>query len=154
MNIQSILMSASEALDAGDTAEAERLFNLVLEKDRNCYLAYYNLGLMAEERDDLTMAEEYLHKALEIKNDDSDILTAIGTVLLKSDKIDGAEEYFKKSLELEENEVAYNNLGIVFFKRKKYREAKELYKKALAINPDYQEARENVALANFYIAML
>jgi len=154
MNIQSILISASEALDNGNAAEAERLFNLAIQKDGNCYLAYYNLALMAEENNDLAKASEHLEKALAIKNDDADILTAIGTVHLKSNRLDDAENFFLRALEIGGNEVAYNNLGIVHFQHKNYRKAKEFYKKALSINPDYQEARENIALANFYIAML
>lgn len=154
MNIQSILMSASDALDNENMEEAEKLFNLAIAKDRNCYLAYYNLAIMAEDSNNFAKAEEYLKKALEIKSDDADILTAMGTVYLKSEHPDEAENFFIKALEISENEVACNNLGIVYFQRKNYKKAKELYKKALAINPDYQEARENVALANFYIAML
>jgi len=154
MNIQSILISASEALDSGNATAAERLFNLAIQKDENCYLAYYNLALMAEESNDLEKAKKCLEKALSIKNVDADILTALGTVHLKLNHLDEAEKFFLKALEIEESEVSYNNLGIVHFQHKDYRKAKEFYKKALEINPDYQQARENVALANFYIAML
>ena len=147
-------MQASDALFEGDLAEAERLFLQAAEADSSNYLAYYNLGLLASDQDKLEEAHAYLKKALSLKNDDADILTALGTVHLKSGQDAEAENLFRKALNLDESDVLYNNLGTILFRRKDYRKARELYRKALDMNPDYQEARENIALANFYLAML
>ena len=127
----------------------------IAARDRVYRLAHKEEEIVKKkEKIDKKEEEIVNYHGLEIKSDDADILTAMGTVYLKSEHPDEAENFFIKALEISENEVACNNLGIVYFQRKNYKKAKELYKKALAINPDYQEARENVALANFYIEML
>ena len=147
-------MQASDALFEGNMAEAERLFLLATEADSSNSLAFYNLGLLASDQDKLGDARIYLEKALALKDDDVDILTALGTVHLKAGDDSEAEVLFQKALQLGESDVLYNNMGTLFFRRKDYKRAKEFYRKALDINPDYQEARENIALANFYLAML
>ena len=154
MNSQELMMKAADALAEDDMHEAERLFLLAVEADSSNYLAFYNLGLLASGQEKLEIARTYLEKALSLKKDDVDILTALGTVHLKAGGVVEAEKLFQKALKIGENEVLYNNLGTIFFRRKDYLKAKEFYRKALDINPDYQVARENVALANFYLAML
>ncbi len=154
MNSQELLMKGADALAEDNLKEAERLFLLAAEADDSNYLAFYNLGLLESDQDRLEDALAWLEKALALKNDDADILTSLGTVHLKAGRDQVAELLFQKALEMGENEVIYNNLGTIFFRRKDYRKAKEFYRRALDINPDYQVARENIALANFYLAML
>ena len=147
-------MKGADALAEDNLQEAERFFLLAAEADDANYLAFYNLGLLASDLERLEEALKWLEKALALKNDDVDILAALGTVHLKAGRDSEAEILFQKALKMSENEVVYNNLGTIFFHRKDYRKAKEFYHKALDINPDYQVARENIALANFYLAML
>ena len=154
MDSHELMMKAADALAEDDLKEAERLFLMASETDSTSYLPFYNLGVLASDQERLEEALSYLGKALSIKEDDADILTALGTVHLKSGRDSEAEKLFRKALELGESEVLYNNLGTLFFRRKDYSEAKRLFRKALEINPDYHEARENIALANFYLAML
>ena len=154
MNSQELLMKGADALAEDNLQEAERLFLLAAKADDTNYLALYNLGLLASDQERLEDALTWLEKAYSLKNDDVDILTALGTVHLKAGRDSEAEILFQKALKLGENEVIYNNLGTIFFRRKDYRKAKEFFRKALDINPDYQVARENLALANFYLAML
>ena len=153
MDLRELMMKASDALEEDNPKEAERLFLLAAETDSS-YLAFYNLGILASDQERLDDARTYLEKALSLKEDDADILTALGTVHLKAGRDSEAEKLFQKALGLGESDVLFNNLGTLFFRRKNYRQAKKLYLKALEINPDYQEARENIALANFYIALL
>ena len=147
-------MKGADALTEDNLKEAERFFISAAEADDSNYLAFYNLGLLASDQDRLEDALTWLEKALALKNDDVDILTALGTVHLKAGRNQEAEILFQKALKMSENEVIYNNLGTIFFRRKDYRKAKKLFRRALDINPDYQVARENIALANFYLAML
>lgn len=154
MDLRELMMKASDALEEDNPKEAERLFLLAAEADSSSYLAFYNLGILASDQKRLDDARTYLEKALSLKEDDADILTALGTVHLKAGRDSEAEKLFQKALGLGESDVLFNNLGTLFFRRKNYRQAKKLYLKALEINPDYQEARENIALANFYIALL
>ncbi|MBR4158973.1 MAG: tetratricopeptide repeat protein [Spirochaetia bacterium] len=86
---------------------------------------------------------------------DSQELLMKGADALAEDNLKEAESLFLLAAEADDsNYLAFYNLGTIFFRRKDYRKAKEFYRKALDINPDYQVARENIALANFYLAML
>ena len=154
MDSRELLMKGADALAEDNLQEAERLFLLAAEADNSNYLAFYNLGLLASDQERLEDALTWLDKANSLKNYDIDILTALGTVLLKAERNSEAEILFQKALKVGESEVLYNNLGTIFFRRKDYRKAKELFRKALDINPDYKVARENIALTNFYLAML
>ncbi|MBO7430305.1 MAG: tetratricopeptide repeat protein [Spirochaetia bacterium] len=154
MDFREIIMKGAEALEAGNLQEAEKHFLAAAEMDSTNYLPLYNLGLLASDQEKLDDARTYLEKALVLKKDDADVLTALGTVCLKGGLDSEAESYFLKALKLGESELLYNNMGIIAFRRKNYGRAKELYLKALELNPGYQEARENIALANFYLAML
>jgi len=154
MNSQELMMQASDALAEDNLQEAERLLLLAADADSSNYLAFYNLGLLASDQEKLEKARTYLEKALSLKDDDVDILTALGTVHLKAERDAEAEKLFQKALEQDESDVLYNNMGTIFFRRKDYGKAKEFYRRALDINTDYQVARENIALANFYLAML
>ena len=154
MKSQDFMMKAADALAEEKVQEAERLFLLAADADSANYLAYYNLGLLASDMEKMEDARTYLEKALSLKEGDADILTALGTVHLKEGNDTEAEKLFQKALDAGENEVLYNNMGTIFFRRKAYSRAKELFSRALDINPDYDVARENIALANFYIALL
>ena len=154
MDSRELMLKGADALAEDNIKEAEKLFRMAAEADSSNHLAFYNLGILASDQDKLEDARIYLEKAAALKDDDADILTALGTVHLKAGDDTEAEKLFLKALELEESDVLYNNLGTIFFRRKNYGKAKEFYRKALDINPDYQVARENIALANFYLAML
>ena len=154
MNSRELMMQGADALFEGDLVEAEKLFLQATEADNTNHLAFYNLGLLASDQGRLVDARIYLEKALALKEDDVDILTALGTVYLKTGNDSEAESLFKKALEQGENDVLYNNMGTIFFRRKNYKKAKEFFRRALDMNPGYQTARENIALANFYLAML
>ncbi|MBO7517361.1 MAG: tetratricopeptide repeat protein [Spirochaetia bacterium] len=154
MDSRELMMRASDALAENDLKEAERLFLMASETGTPSHLAYYNLGILASDQERLEEALSYLEKAISLKADDADILTALGTVHLKAGREAEAEKMFRKALEFGESEVLYNNMGSLFFRRKDYNQAKMFFRRALDINPDYHEARENIALANFYLAML
>ena len=154
MDSQELMMKGADALAEDDMQKAEELFLLASKADSSNHLAFYNLGLLASDQERLDDARLYLEKALALKCNDADILTALGTVHLKAERDTEAEALFQKALEQGESDVLYNNMGTIFFRRKDYKKAKEFFRRALDINPDYQPARENIALANFYLAML
>lgn len=154
-NLHSLMMEAADALERGDNGRAKEIFTDILSRDGNYFPALYNLGVICCEEENTAEAEKYFMKALETRPDDPDILTELGNVWLKGGESSKAEEFYRRAEAAGgSNEVLFNNLGVIFFRRQDYREAKKLFKKALKINPDYKEARENTALANFYLAMM
>lgn len=153
--LHSLMMQAAEALDLDETGKAKEIFREILERDGNYFPALYNLGLIYAGEGNEDEAEKCFLAALETRPEDADLLTELGGICLRKDRNGEAEEYLHRAEELGGcSEVLFNNLGVVCFRKQEYPEAKKLFRKALEINPDYREARENTALANFYIAML
>jgi len=52
---------------------------------------------------------------------------------------DGAQTALRKSLELRPNEMAYSNLGTLYFNRRKFAQAAEVYQKVTRLNPNKDE---------------
>ena len=47
--------------------------------------------------------------------------------------------------------MIHNNRGAVFFDQGSYGEAAECFRKSLSIEQDYEDARQNLLLANTYL---
>ncbi len=103
--------------DKADYNEAELNFRKALAKDPVNAIAAYNLGLTQTEQDKNLEAAHYFEKSGKQANEP----------LLKS--------------------KAYFNQGNVWYHKKKYEKAVEAYKNALRQNPEDEEARYNLALA-------
>src|SRR6202035_4546776 len=52
---------------------------------------------------------------------------------------------FQKSLGLEQHQVAYSNLGTVYFYLKRYDDAAKMFEKAVELNPNYDLGMGNLA---------
>jgi Tfp pilus assembly protein PilF len=66
----------------GEYDLAEKEFLKALKKDRNFYLAYFNLGNLYYKKGDLKKSIEFFKKALEINKND-DVLNNLGYVFLE-----------------------------------------------------------------------
>src|SRR3989344_3045551 len=61
--------------------------------------------------------------------------------------MDNAEKEYKIALELNpKEEMAHNNLGLVYVNQNKFTEAEEEYKKEIEINPYYDNVYYNLGL--------
>ncbi|MFH0919512.1 MAG: tetratricopeptide repeat protein [Fibrobacterota bacterium] len=69
-----------------------------------------------------------------------------GEALFSAGKLNEAEESFLLALKENPREpVALNNLGVIAYKRQEYDKARDLFKQALAMDPLYVSARENLS---------
>jgi tetratricopeptide (TPR) repeat protein len=69
----------------------------------------------------------------------------LGKFYFMNNKFDEAILEFKKALELNpSNAEAFYNIGLIKEVSKLPNEAKDMYSKALAINPDYKIARDRL----------
>ncbi len=58
-----------------------------------------------------------------------------------------AEDYYKKSLDYFESKEAYNNLSVIYIESNKNEEAIDMARKAIEIDPGYEDAFYNLSLA-------
>lgn len=79
-----------------------------------------------------------------ISGNESSIMEMAKFYFLNS-KYDEAIDEFRKVLEINPgNAEAYYNLGLIYENRNRPDDAKEMYEKALSIDPDYRLAREHL----------
>ena len=96
---------------SGRYQEAIREFTLYLKNELILPEVYFYLGYAYLMIQNLSKAEEYYQKALEITPNNADILLG---------------------------------LGVIMQKRRQYREAKQHYENALLLEPNLEEARQNL----------
>jgi len=116
-DLEKLINKGLRAYDKADYEDAELSFRKALAKDPLNAVASYNLGLTETELDKNLEAAHFFKKAAKTTDDAS----------LKS--------------------KAYFNQGNVWYQKKKYEKAIEAYKDCLRQNPDDEEARYNLALA-------
>jgi len=126
--------------DGGKQKEIIRLSLDGVERFGGNEFYYKILGMMYEEMDDLNLAEEYLNKSLEIKQDPL-VMNSLGLVYEKSGDLDKSLEIFYKCVELD-GSVAdfYNNVGRILIKMDRVEEGKEYSKKAMEMDKEFPEA--------------
>src|SRR6478752_6221391 len=75
-----------------------------------------------------------------------------GNEAVKLHEADQAERYFKEALKLDSCFAdSWNNLGSFYFDKKKYEEALDSYKRAIACKPEYLAAYFNRANASYEV---
>ncbi len=89
----------------------------------------------------------YLEEGRKKYPSNSDILLLLSNAYIKANKIDVAMDAFKAGVEQEPNNKYYRyNYGVLLLGANKYAEAAEQFKKALEIDPKYENAIYNLAV--------
>jgi uncharacterized protein (TIGR03032 family) len=87
-------------------------------------------------------AIEAFQKAIDIQND---YLPAIFNMAIALGDLDRFDEAEKILLDIKERDASivetYNSLGYIYYKKQDLQKAKENFEKAIAIKPDYEQAR-------------
>jgi tetratricopeptide (TPR) repeat protein len=110
--------------------------------------AFYNMGNVLVEKQNLEEAIEAYKKAIVIKPDYVEAYNNMGNALLEQHNLEEAIEAYKKVLVIKPDYVdAYNNMGNALLEQHNLEEAIEAYKKALVIKPDYVDAYYNMGNA-------
>lgn len=96
--------------------------------------AHFKLGISYLNENNVQPAFIEFQKAYELNPGDKEVLNAIGIIyLLKFDDFPKAIDFFQKALKVDHDfSEAYNNLGFAYEKSRRFEEAIDSYKKALA----------------------
>ncbi len=113
----------------------------VSERDTKTAQYHYQLGISYLNENNIQPAFTELHKALKLNPRDKEIHHALGVIYLtKLENNDKAIEHFRQALAIDRNySEAATNLGNTYATMKRYEEAIESYRMALA-NPQYKNA--------------
>lgn len=141
-----LLNLGAEASVRGDRAQAEELFERILELDPNVKEAYNNLGAIYAQRGEHERARDMFRQAIAIDPLYVFPRCNLAMYLLDDEEIEQAEEMLKPLSEatgLFPQEVAFYNFtrGRILALQGEYDHARRAAKAALRIQPDYEAAQ-------------
>ena len=105
-------------------------------KDNPNAHSYYELGILYKENHDFENAMESLKKALELDSKHRLAFFELGIISEQKKNYDDAIRYYTESLRIKNDSVAYENLGVCYFKKADYEHAYANLMKAALLNPN------------------
>ncbi|HDK25669.1 MAG TPA: tetratricopeptide repeat protein, partial [Candidatus Atribacteria bacterium] len=132
--------------------EALHLYQKALKYDPYYGHAANSVGRILKNKKIYDKAQEYLERA-EKTFDAHTLPSELAMVYYRQDKFNEAEEKFKKAISYQPNKKSmvpiYTNLGNNYFKMGEYDLAKDAYRDALKIEPDFVQAHFNLSQVYF-----
>jgi predicted O-linked N-acetylglucosamine transferase (SPINDLY family) len=142
------LVRAISTHHAGDLAEAERLYRIVLLAPLAPAIASFNLGLLCMGQGRLVEAADAFRRAIAIEPGMVNAIINLGTTQLALGRPEEAVESYRRALSIQpENPMALGNLGKALQDLKRLDEAAAAYHAALALQPDNAEVLLNLGAA-------
>lgn len=145
---QDLLLKVQALLDNGEAALAKSTADRLITDYPS------DITLRADIADRFLRAESYpeaygyLEEALQQDPEAVFLYNRIGIVLRKMKDFPTAEKYYLRALEFSgQDEYLLFNVGRLYADWRRWSQAKEFAEKALAINPDFDEARKMLAFA-------
>src|SRR6266513_2295903 len=137
---------------AGRLAEAERIYQRVLEVDPNNPDALHLLGVIAHQVGKNEISCQLIEKAIRYNPSNPYFLNNRGNALQALKRYGEALASYDKALTIRADYAdALNNRGTTLRVLNRYEEALASYDKALTINPDYVAAHWNESLCRLLI---
>jgi tetratricopeptide (TPR) repeat protein len=134
-------------LDRGRIEDAITLYRRALEVNPADTDAWFNLGNAFYALRDPEKAEAFFRNAIALAPARRDIRNNLGLMLSRFKRYDAAEKEFRAILARDpEDTWALYHLANILGESGRLEEAAETYEKALAIAPDFEEARKNLKI--------
>ena len=146
-----ILLVLLGSLTWRQTTEYQNLFALytaTLQKNPDCWMAHYNLGIVLSEQGKPDQAIEHYRQAVALRPDYAEAHYNLARQLVNLGQLNDAVAHYEKAVAINPADAeAQNNLGATLFGMGRADDAIAHYQKALEIRPDYAEASCNLANA-------
>lgn len=142
--LRTLFGKAVAAHQAGQTAEAEKLYTKVLQADPEQFDTLRLLGHLDLRRGRAESAAKLFTRALRVNPRSPEVLANRGTARLELGVTEQAVDDFSKALELQpDNAGVHSNLGTALARLGRAEEALAAYERALALAPTFAQARYN-----------
>ncbi|HZE70695.1 MAG TPA: tetratricopeptide repeat protein, partial [Pyrinomonadaceae bacterium] len=146
-----ILLVSIGFLTWWQTAEYRDLFALytaTLQKNPDCWMAHYNLGIVLSEQGEADQAIDHYRRAVALRPDYAEAHYNLGRLLVEHGQLTDAIAHYERAAAINPTDAeAQNNLGVTLFGIGRTDDAIAHYQNALEIRPDYGEASCNLANA-------
>jgi len=140
-----LIEKADTAFEDGDMQKALALLTEANAKDPHNSDVLFKIGYILQQLNDNDEALKYYKEALELDKYNEYIHNSIASIYRANGEFISAKMHLIESLEInDENAVTYYNFGNLLVDMQHPDEAKEMYKRALEINPEFKEAKEEI----------
>jgi len=145
-NLLTKLHEAGQQQAAGNMAEAEQAYQLILEQEPNNKFANQLLGGMALQKGDFQQAHRFVSRALAVDPNNEELNSNLGIVLIKLQRLDEAIQHFNQALAVQPSyAAAHNGLGTALREQGNIKKALMHHVRALAVQPNDHRMRNNYA---------
>ena len=141
----SLVEKADAALESGDLQKALAIYSEANIKEPNSAETLFKMGytLGLQDRDDEAL--DYYKEALELDSDNTFVHQAMASIYRKNSEYASAKLHLNALVDLDDlNPITYYNYGNLYADTDHIEEAKRMYLRALELNPDFDEAKEEL----------
>ena len=143
---KNLFQKALNFQQAGNFADAEIIYNEILETEPENIDSLFSLGTLKLQQGKLEEARLILEKATTLKPDHANAYNNLGTVFKEQFKPDDAVKSYKKSITLRPDyAMAHCNLGNLLKDLGRFEESEESCRHAISYQHDYSDAHNNLA---------
>ena len=136
---------ADEAFEAGDAQKALSFLSEANVKAPNNAEILFKLGFISASVGDNSAAIDYYKSSLDIDKNDEFVHNSLASVYRAEKEYASAKMHLNDSLELDDsNPVTYYNYGNLMLDMGNEDVAKDMYNKALELNPEFTQAQEEL----------
>ncbi len=142
---EALIEKADTAFEEGDMQKALALLSEANAKEGGNPDVLFKIGYILQQLGDNDAALSNYKEALEHDKKNEYIHNSMASIYRANGEYTSAKMHLRESLAIDdENAITYYNFGNLLVDMEKPDEAKEMYKKALEINPDFNEAKEEL----------
>ncbi len=141
---------ADEAFEQNDEVKALAfLQEASVKEDSNNPDTLYKIGYILQNQDNYDDALTYYKKALELDKNNEYIRNSLASIYRHNKEYVSAQMHLRESLAInDENAVTYYNYGNLLVDMDSKEEAINMYKKALELDPEFEQAKEELEKLN------
>ncbi|MEA1893463.1 MAG: tetratricopeptide repeat protein [Campylobacterota bacterium] len=142
---EALVEKADEAFEKKDFQKAIALLGEADAKQPNNAETLFKIGYILQQVNDNDEALNYYKKALDIDAQNEFLHNSMATIYRKNEEYASAKMHLQASLDIDdENKVTYYNFGNLLVDMQHPQEAKGMYEKALNIDPEFIQAKEEL----------
>ena len=140
-----LLEKADMAFEEEDFKKALALLHEANAKDENNEEILFKIAYILQQSGDAQEALKYYKEALSLDKKNEMTHNAMASLYRANGEFTSAKIHLKASLDIDaENPITYYNYGNLLVEIESNEEAQEMYEKAIELNPDFEEAKEEL----------
>ncbi len=143
---EALILRADEAFENSDSEKALALLNEANAKEPDNPETLFKIAYILQDGGDNESAIKYYKLALEIDKENEYIHNSMASIYRQNGEFTSAKIHLKASIDIDENNpITYYNYGNLLVDMANNEEAIIMYEKAIEINPDFLEAKDELA---------